>query len=300
MFWIITQYFMENCSSSSRLCYYLGYFHHPKDSEDLDLAFETANSRQWFWFSPTKTLTNNLRLSWAGAQSSNRKPGWQQVPSNYPSKCPHKCSLLIALCTRTWFLTAALCIHQIPHDVLRGQNLSSLHQNNMGPKSKNNQFILVTKWQASITQTHALNVCKLSLVLSDVACPSEQFQQWSLQQGFKDSAHTWWNFSSCLNVFCLTASLMINTLGKFTMSPLGVNNFDLNFATYKITTYETAKNIQTFARHSFINTSTIRVLHNSTLCRACGIYNSVWFKNSNIINNIIIILITMCLRLSEP
>lgn len=122
MFWIITQYFMENCSSSSRLCYYLGYFYHPKDSEDLDLAFETANSRQWFWFSPTKTLTNNLRLSWAGAQSSNRKPGWQQVPSNYPSKCPHKCSLWIALCTRTWFLTAALRMHQIPHDVLRGQN----------------------------------------------------------------------------------------------------------------------------------------------------------------------------------
>lgn len=175
MFWIITQYFMENCSSSSRLCYYLGYFHHPKDSEDLDLAFETANSRQWFWFSPTKTLTNNLRFSWAGAQSNNWKPGWHQVPSYYPWKCPHKCSLLIALCTRSRFSTAALCIHHIPRDVLRGHNLSSLHQNNMGPKSTNNLFILVNKWQASITQIHALNVCKLSLVLSYVACPLEQF-----------------------------------------------------------------------------------------------------------------------------
>lgn len=78
MFWIITQYFMENSSSPSRLCYYWGYFHHPKDSKDLELAFETANSRQWFWFhqpriSPTISASVELKLNAAiGSQVGSR------------------------------------------------------------------------------------------------------------------------------------------------------------------------------------------------------------------------------------
>lgn len=95
-------------------------------------------------------------------------------------------------------------------------------------------------------------ICRLSP--RTVLKKSSHLQQWSLLQRFKHSAHTWWHFT--LNVFCLTASLMINTLGMFTMSSLGVNNFDLSLATYKITTYETPKNTQTLTRHSFINTST--------------------------------------------
>lgn len=90
MFWIIAQYFMEKCSSSPRLRCYWGYIHHPKDCEDLDLAFETANSRLWL------VGFHQPRLS--AALSSSSEAGLAAGSLNHSSKSRDKC-LIIVLCT---------------------------------------------------------------------------------------------------------------------------------------------------------------------------------------------------------